>query len=173
MGIRSFFQGLQKPPGAPFEPGIFYFDRRDHSGFARIHLRIDLDGTGTLLVNANRIFHLNPTAACMAFYALSEKPTAEAVRSLCHTYQVPAATAQKDYTNFCDQLEALVSPLEACPICDLELEVNAPFSARPSAPYRMDLALTYRCNNDCAHCYNVSDRDDPELSTEEWKEIID
>jgi radical SAM protein with 4Fe4S-binding SPASM domain len=49
----------------------------------------------------------------------------------------------------------------------------APFSARPSAPYRMDLAVTYRCNNDCAHCYNARERNFPELSTEQWKKILD
>ncbi len=48
-----------------------------------------------------------------------------------------------------------------------------PFSARPSAPYRMDLALTYRCNNDCAHCYNARPRDFAEMDTEHWKSILD
>jgi radical SAM protein with 4Fe4S-binding SPASM domain len=56
---------------------------------------------------------------------------------------------------------------------ELELDVTLPFSARPSAPYRMDLALTYRCNDDCAHCYNARPRDYPESSTEQWKTILD
>jgi hypothetical protein len=55
----------------------------------------------------------------------------------------------------------------------LELEPLMPFSARPSAPYRMDLAVTYRCNNDCAHCYNARERNFPELTTEQWFQIID
>jgi MoaA/NifB/PqqE/SkfB family radical SAM enzyme len=37
----------------------------------------------------------------------------------------------------------------------------------------MDLAITYRCNNDCAHCYNARSRDYPELSTEKWYQILD
>jgi radical SAM protein with 4Fe4S-binding SPASM domain len=37
----------------------------------------------------------------------------------------------------------------------------------------MDLALTYRCNNDCPHCYNARPRSYPELSTDEWKRILD
>jgi radical SAM protein with 4Fe4S-binding SPASM domain len=37
----------------------------------------------------------------------------------------------------------------------------------------MDLALTYRCNNDCAHCYNARERNFPELSTDQWKNILD
>jgi radical SAM protein with 4Fe4S-binding SPASM domain len=37
----------------------------------------------------------------------------------------------------------------------------------------MDLAVTYRCNNDCAHCYNARERDFPELTTEQWFKIMD
>ncbi len=36
----------------------------------------------------------------------------------------------------------------------------------------MDLAITYRCNNDCHHCYNARLRTYPELPTSEWKKII-
>jgi radical SAM protein with 4Fe4S-binding SPASM domain len=40
-----------------------------------------------------------------------------------------------------------------------------------SAPARMDLALTYRCNLQCVKCYN-GDRDNlPELTAEEWLEV--
>ena len=49
----------------------------------------------------------------------------------------------------------------------------APFSNRPSAPYRMDLAITYRCNNECGHCYNGRSRQYPELTTQDWKNILD
>jgi MoaA/NifB/PqqE/SkfB family radical SAM enzyme len=37
----------------------------------------------------------------------------------------------------------------------------------------MDLAITYRCNNDCAHCYNARERNFPELDTDHWKKILD
>ena len=37
----------------------------------------------------------------------------------------------------------------------------------------MDLAITYRCNNACAHCYNGRPRNYPELSTQEWYKILD
>ncbi|MBN1288352.1 MAG: radical SAM protein, partial [Actinobacteria bacterium] len=48
-----------------------------------------------------------------------------------------------------------------------------PFETPVSAPYRMDIALTYRCNNDCGHCYVERKREFPELSTGQWKEAID
>ena len=37
----------------------------------------------------------------------------------------------------------------------------------------MDLALTYRCNNRCVHCYNEAARAKNELTIGEWKQVLD
>jgi len=37
----------------------------------------------------------------------------------------------------------------------------------------MDLALTFRCQNDCIHCYAGGPHETFELPTEQWQEIID
>jgi radical SAM protein with 4Fe4S-binding SPASM domain len=37
----------------------------------------------------------------------------------------------------------------------------------------MDLAITYRCNDNCAHCYNARPRSHPELPTADWRTILD
>jgi radical SAM protein with 4Fe4S-binding SPASM domain len=148
---------------------------------SRVHLRVDADGSGVLLINANRVLHLNPTAVLMAYLILQKIPHEQALRVIRKTYSVNAAQAQNDLQTFNLQLTELIRPDGACPLHELELETTAPFSARPSAPYRMDLALTYRCNNDCAHCYNVRPPSpvgrgaggEGELSTDEWKRVLD
>ena len=160
-------------PGVQLTPGLYHYVREGIGERSRIHLRIEPDGHGLLLVNASRVLHLNPTATLMARLALDETLPDQAVQTIRHTFDVPAAQASNDYAQFRAQLAELIRPDGACPIHDLELEVTAPFSARPSAPYRMDLALTYRCNNDCAHCYNARSRSYPELSTAQWKTIIE
>jgi radical SAM protein with 4Fe4S-binding SPASM domain len=164
------------------QSGLYHY-RRDQDGEqSRIHLRLDPDGHGTLIVNANRILHLNPTAALMAYFVLEEIPAPNAVRLIRQKYHVSAAQAGADLESVCGRLEELIRPDGACPIHDLELETVMPFSARPTAPYRLDLALTYRCNNDCAHCYNVehpalapgiSPNGKGELSTDDWKSVLD
>lgn len=153
--------------------GLFHYDHQSTGQRSRIHLRIDPDGRGLLLVNANRIVHLNPTAALMAYYALEGYSEAQAIKGLRNTFHVPSRLAQEDYAHFVDKLDELIRPTGACPIHDLEIDTVLPFSARPSAPYRMDLAVTYRCNNDCAHCYNARPRDYTEMSSREWKSVID
>lgn len=155
------------------QPGLYHYRFEGENEKSRAHLRLDADGHGTLIVNANRVMHLNPTAALMAYLVLEKVEEKNSVRAIQKKYRVNASQARDDLLTFRDQLSELVRPDGACPIHDLELEVNMPFSARPSAPYRMDLAITYRCNNDCAHCYNARERDFPELTTEQWFKILD
>ena len=157
------------PPAA----GLYHYIREANGERSRIHLRLDEDRSGLLLVNANRVIHLNPTAALIAFLVLENVPTPEALSTLTQVYNVSPTQASEDYALLTDQLDELVRPEGACPIHELDIETKMPFSARPSAPYRMDLALTYRCNNDCAHCYNDRPRNFAELSTAQWKGILD
>jgi radical SAM protein with 4Fe4S-binding SPASM domain len=154
-------------------PKLYYYDRQQPGERSRLHLRIDADGSGLLLINASRIVHLNPSAALLAKLALDGQTPAEAVRELMRRYRVDRRQAEQDFRQVASQLEELARPDGACPVHDLELEIITPFSARPSAPYRMDLAITYRCNNDCSHCYNARPRDFAELPTSQWKVILD
>lgn len=152
---------------------LYHYIRESMDEKSRIHLRIDPDGTGTLIVNASSVMHLNPTAAMMAYLILEKVEEQQAIQTIQKRYRVSGKQARQDISEFRIQLSELLRPDGACAIHDLELEMNMPFSARPSAPYRMDLALTYRCNNDCAHCYNARERNFPELSTEQWFKAID
>lgn len=175
--FRGAFQHLKSSwktdrRGSP-SLGLHHYTRQELGERSRIHLRIDPDGTGLLIVNANRVMHLNPSAAHMTYLTLEKVPLPQAIRQITRTYRVSKDQALEDYTNFANQLDELLRPNGACPIHELDIETTAPFSTRPSAPYRMDLALTYRCNNECAHCYNARARSFPELPTKQWKKILD
>ncbi len=160
-------------PHSALSTRIYHYVCEGEQEKSRVHLRLDADGHGTLIVNANRVMHLNPTAALMAYLILEKTGEKQAIATIRKQYNVSAAQARTDLAAIGSQLSELIRPDGACPIHDLELDMNMPFSARPSAPYRMDLALTYRCNNDCPHCYNARPRDYPELDTESWKRILD
>src|SRR4030095_3964126 len=117
--------------------------------------------------------HLNPTAALMAYFILEGKTDRQIRYAISKQYRANARELKSNLSAFTLQLEEVVRPDGACPVHELDFESIMPFSARPSAPYRMDLALTYRCNNDCTHCYNARERNFPELTTEQWKRILD
>jgi radical SAM protein with 4Fe4S-binding SPASM domain len=152
---------------------LYHYTRENEHEKSRVHLRLDADGHGTLIVNANRIMHLNPTAAAMAKMILDGRADREIVATIMKTWNVKREIAIADLSTFNLQLSDLIRPDGACPIHELDLESIMPFSARPSAPYRMDLAVTYRCNNDCSHCYNARERNFGEMDTNQWKRVID
>ncbi len=154
-------------------PGLYHYVREGDQEKSRVHLRLDADGHGTLIVNANRIMHLNPTAALMTYLVLEDVAEQACIATIRKQYRVSAKQAREDLATIRAQVSELVRPDGACPIHELDLDTSMPFSARPSAPYRMDLALTYRCNNDCPHCYNARSRDFAEMDTASWKRIID
>lgn len=174
VGIQSLISSFQSAEKHKLPPvGLHHFLREAPQERSRIHLRVDPDGHGTLIINANQVMHLNPTATLMTYLALEKIPEHQALSIIQRNYHVPKAQAKSDYTHFLADLDVILRP-GGCPACTLdELEIAAPFSSRPLAPYRMDLALTYRCNDDCAHCYNARPRDYPEMSTEKWKQVID
>lgn len=162
-----------KSQATDLKPGLYHYLRETPEEKTRVHLRVDPGVTGTLIVNASSVMHLNPTATFMAWITLEGKTREESISAIRSQYSVGKKQAEADLSSFLLQLDELLRPDGACPVHDLDLETKMPFSARPTAPYRMDLAITYRCNNDCAHCYNARERTFPELSTEQWFKVLD
>ncbi len=154
-------------------PGLYHYLHQAQDERSRIHLRVDTDGSGLLMVNASRVLQLNSTATMMAYLFLERVPEKQAIKLIRKRYHVPKSQASSDFNQTAWQLGELIRPDGACPLHELDLDVTAPFQAQLSAPYRMDLALTYRCNNDCSHCYNARPRNYPELDTQTWKLILD
>jgi radical SAM protein with 4Fe4S-binding SPASM domain len=154
-------------------PGLHHFRKESPESKTRLHLRIDPDGCGTLVINANSILHLNPTAAYIAYFHLEGRSGEEIRSELDRIFDIPPDTADQDIELITRDLEAFINA-NGNPVDTYSgVEINAPYSLHPTAPYRMDLAITYRCNNDCPHCYNARLRSYPELSTDDWKNIID
>ena len=154
-------------------PGLYHFRKTALESETRLHLRIDPDGCGTLLINASSILHLNPTAAYIAYFHLEGRSGEEISSELNQIFEIPPNTADQDIDLITRDLEAFFNA-NGNPVDTYSgVEINAPYSLHPTAPYRMDLAITYRCNNDCPHCYNARLRSYPELNTANWKKIID
>ena len=178
--IADLFKKVQRWPslnwaeGSSFpQPGLQAFTFEREGGKVQAHLRIGEGGIGTLFINANYIYHLNPTATMIAQGVLREKPAAETKQQMARIYHVQPSDLDEDYERTAAQIDGLLFDGNACPIHTIEVEHLAPFQVRPSAPYRMDLAVTYRCNNDCPHCYNARERTFGEANTEDTKRMID
>jgi radical SAM protein with 4Fe4S-binding SPASM domain len=139
----------------------------------RLHLRVEEDGYGILVINAARVLHLNQTATEMAKMIIDELSPEEAALAISRRYRVSRKQAQADYVDLQEKVFLLGRTDEICPITYLDVQRIDPFQTPASAPYRMDLALTYACDNDCGHCYVGRPRDYPRIELQEWKKVID
>jgi len=103
--VKAWLSGSSDSPKADYlPPGLYHYQRQRAGERSRIHLRIDPDQHGLLLVNASRVLHLNPTAAYMAYMALEDLPSESAVNRLTQAYRVSESRAHNDYTQFVDEL---------------------------------------------------------------------
>lgn len=146
-------------------------------GRMRIHLRIEPSGVGVLFVDVTDVIHLSATAAQIAKFALDGVPETRARAVLRSRYDVrDLDQVRADVTRVYEMVEALKDPQVDCRTCALtySVETHPLFSLAVNAPYKVDLALTYGCNNQCPHCYNEADRlGMPSLPFEDWAGVLD
>jgi hypothetical protein len=161
-------------PIHPIPAGLYHYqsppnDARNY----RLHLRMEAHGGGVLIVNAATVLHLNQTAAEYAYYFVHNTPVEDAARLMASRYQVSQEKARQDYTDLVNRIQTLANTPDLDPVTFLDFERQKPLSGEISAPYRLDCALTYRLPSDEAPDAAPIERVARELSTAEWKSILD
>ncbi len=165
--IRRLFNGIQ-----PLPTGLYHYQSPpDDPRNYRLHLRMEVDGGGILIVNASTVLHLNQTAAEYAYYMVQNLDVEMAADKMARRYQIDRNTARQDYLTFAERIQSLVNTPDLDPVTFLDFERQAPFSGQISAPYRLDCALTYRMTQSVEEAAPV-DRVKRELNTAEWVQIL-
>lgn len=158
----------------PLPEGLHHLQStQEHERPFRLHLRLRKDGSGILIVNAATVLHLNPTAAEYAFHFIKGTDPDEAAKQIATRYRVKKEVALQDFHDFMDRIQTLVSTPDLDPVSYLDFERVAPHSADLTAPLRLDCALTYRLPAGTQAEYAPVKRVDRELTTDEWKSILD
>jgi radical SAM protein with 4Fe4S-binding SPASM domain len=145
----------------------------------RLHLREEADGTGMLIINASHILYLDRVGMDYIKHYIRysrKKPLVGSIKDavvwrMMLKYKVKKARAEADYDRMLSILWG-VTQGNACPFTCFDVKLKEPEYGTMKAPLRIDLALTYRCNNNCSHCYAGGPHQTKELTTEEWKKII-
>ena len=163
----SFFKKKRIPPGR------YTYRGKDSLAGMPLQLRVEPTGQGVMVINANAVLHLNHTATAFAYYFMEGLPENEVLKHVRRMYRVKEEQARTDYNKLVYTISTLARTEKVDPISFLEIEKEEPFSYSYSAPLRMDLALTFRCQNDCMHCYAGGPHETPELDTQKWKLVID
>ena len=137
----------------------------------RMHLRIEPGGQGLLILRASTILHLNRSATEFAYHLVHRHSDEETARLVAQRYRVSENQALQDYQAFQEQVETLIEQPDLDPVSFLDMERTTPYSETLGAPYRLDCALTYKLprGSEAAPQKRVQ----RELSTEEWKGVLD
>jgi hypothetical protein len=167
--IRNLFTKVEPIPAGIYQKQSGPQDQPPY----RIHLRLQPDGSGVLVVNAATVLHLNPAAAEYAYHFIKGTDAAVAAREVASRYRVNESTARQDYTDFAARIETLVTTPDLDPVSYLDFERVAPHSTDLVAPLRLDCALTYRLPPGAPAEYAPTKRVDRELTAEEWMTILD
>ena len=166
--IKAFFS-----PKEPLPAGFYTYQTPPEADEQyKLHLRIEPDGRGILIINASTVLHLNPTAVEYAYYFMHDFNQNRVVELVSKRYQVEPQQAQQDYQDFLDQILTLIYTPDLDPVTYLDLERQEPYAKDISAPYRLDCALTYRIDDQGFTEETLRDRVDRELSTEEWETVL-
>jgi radical SAM protein with 4Fe4S-binding SPASM domain len=174
------FSSFAKVLTSPDHPkiGLYTYPAlRPDGSSMRIHLRIEKDGRGVMFIDVTEVIHLNKNSAFITKLALDGYSQSQITAIVKSNY------SSQHYSEIEQDVEKNVKMVEhflhhdgGCYTCDTEgvLEKAPLFSVDVNAPYKVDIAITYGCNNECAHCYNEPGRlTIPSLPKGEWFEIID
>lgn len=174
MGLleRLGLRGSQK--AQPLEPGLYsYTAPPSHPFNYRLHLRIEPDGAGLMTVNASTVLHLNQTATEYAYHFVNLTPPEKVAQQINKRYRVGKARAAADYADFAKKIQALIETPDLDPVTYLDFERQAPHTEKLSAPYRLDVALTYKLPAGSPRGATPHKRVTRELNTAEWKQVIE
>jgi organic radical activating enzyme len=154
-------------PVKPLASGVFaYLSPPDDPRNFRLHLRIEPNGSGLLILNGSTVMHLNQTATEYAYCLVQGFSDEHAARQVSGRYRVSFDQAQQDFRNFVDRLDTLIVTPDLDPVTFLDFDRERPYSGPIASPYRLDCALTYRTRPD-------EDAGTEELSSADWEKVID
>lgn len=157
----------------PVPPGTYhYISPPDDPRNYRLHLRVEPNGNGVLIINASTILHLNQTATEYAYYLIQNKNVDEVVKIVKSRYEISSDQARRDYQDIIDRIQILINTPDLDPVSFLGFERMPPFSGHIAAPYRLDCALTYNLPEGSDPNFAPIERAKQELTTQDWLSII-
>jgi hypothetical protein len=160
-------------PAEPIRPGMYASQPKPDAPIPyRLHLRVEEDGSGLLLVNASTVLHLNATATAHALELIRDATVPDAARAVRSRFRVSRSRALADQEQLRDQIMRLATQPDLDPVVYLGMERRTPFVQHLSGPYRIDLALTYATDPAGKLDPLAGKRVKRELTEKEWKGVL-
>ena len=130
-------QRIFSPNGSLPHPGLYHYRIDFDGGYSRVHLRVNPDLTGCLVIDAAQMIHLNPAATVIAYHYLNGASETSIIKMVNQAFSVDQREIADDVNQTISHIKELTRADGACPIHELELETTMPFSAN------LDCALSH------------------------------
>jgi len=166
--IKKFFRRAR-----PLEKAVYHYRNGGTLEGHRVHLRIESNGSGVLIIDADKILYLNQTAAEIVKGMLDEKDDSEITKTITGRYRVRKDTVSEDLDALRHTIKRFAEATDVDPITYLDNKDIEKFTSGFSAPHRVDLLLTYE---NCGILRRFCFEDKEEMTTlnyEQWKRIIE
>jgi hypothetical protein len=128
---------------------------------------------GVLIVNASTVMHLNETAAEYAFHFIHNTPADEVVALLSAKYDASLQLIEDDYLRTTNRILSMIETPDLDPVTFFDFNRRLPYSGAISAPYRLDIALTYSLPEGVSPHFAPQRQVERELSKQEWIKVLD
>ena len=161
-------------PPALLPQGMYHYQSpADANPQYRMHLRVEPDGTGLLIINAHTTLHLNQTATEYAFYLVNDASENTILNTMKSRYQASDMMIKQDMSDFKATILRLAQSEDLDPVTYFGFDRKDPYTTNISAPYRLDCALTYRMSEETAQSAAPVERVKREMLTEEWSKLLE
>ena len=169
QSITNLFKPAETIPG-----GVYHYQTPPEADLQyRLHLRVGNDGEGLLIINASTILHLNQTATEYAYHIIQQTPADETARIVSNRYKIDRGAAGMDFLEVSQKIKTLLEVPDLDPVTFLDISREDPYSGDLTAPFRLDCALTYQQSSTSKTENAPHRRVDRELTTDEWRTILD
>jgi len=168
MPARASFLRAKQVNVEVLPPGFYtYHTAADSPDQFRLHLRVEPDGEGILVVNAATVLHLNQTATEFAYHLIQGKDNVQIVDAVSERYEVTREILMRDVQLFIDQIRFLTHQNDLSPSATIGFESHV-FDKNLTAPLRVDCCLTYRTFAENSNDQLAAN----ELTTQDWKTLL-
>ncbi len=157
----------------PLEKAVYHYRGGGTLEGHRVHLRIESNGSGILIIDADKILYLNQTAAEIIKEFLDGKSDEEIIKGMRERYRVREDTLSDDLDTLKHTVKRFAEATDIDPVTYLSNEDISLFTSGFSAPHRMDLLLTYdKSSIFRSFCFKHPEEVET-INFEQWKKVIE
>jgi len=165
--FKQLFSNL--PKEQPLPAGLYtYHTPPEAPEQFRLHLRIEPNGEGVLIINASTVLHLNQTGTEFAYYLMQGKSEEEIINLATKRFNADRDTIASDLAAFHQLLKDIIRQPDQIPEANYGLEISMELKDI-SAPYQLHCCLTLRKETLKESSSTVPSG---ELDTDAWRAII-